>query len=465
VLLGEWPPVPRSVIAARDAQLKGFQAKRLPFSACHAKGGNVGTRLLLFRPSILALGLSAIWLGSCTSLSPLRPNTAANPNNSVVAKDGYEIAFVEFGEQGSYQDPTQLKNALDLIRVTEKPLVITYVHGWQNDVQSDDVAKFESLLARLNRAPAIRAVGFHLVGVYLAWRGKLTPVPVLKEISFWNRKATAERLASNYDCYDAIASISEEARKHGKAQNYTVLLGHSFGGLIVERSVAHAINAEIHGRADSDRSMPADLMIAVNPASDSILARQMIAALYSRRTENTRPLFVSITSSGDWATGTFFPIGTGVASVSKGFNKVRVPGPANLQESERSFYTSTPGHSGLLINRATVDLHKTINSPQGHPALETNLEHNLVGDVFTLNGANGKLDLWQIKRIGLDVPYWDVRVDASIIADHGDLWNERAEAMMAAIFRMSNPMLNPKAKPRANLHKQADFNRLQSPPQ
>lgn len=440
--------------------------KVLPLSACHAKGGNVGTRLLLFRPSILAFGLSAIWLGSCTSLSPLRPNTAANPNNSVVATNGYEIAFIEFGEQGSYQDPTQLKNALDLIRVTEKPLVITYVHGWQNNVQSDDVEKFESLLARLNRAPAIRALGFHLVGVYVGWRGILTPVPVLKEFSFWNRKATAERLASNYDCYDAIASISEEARKHGRARNYTVLLGHSFGGLIVERSVAHAVNAEIHGHADSDHSMPADLMIAVNPASDSILARQMITALYSRKTENTRPLFVSITSSGDWATGTVFPIGTGLASMSKGFNKVRAPGPANMPESERNFYTSTPGHNGMLINRATVDLHKTINSPQGHPALETNLEHNLVGDVFTLDGANGKLDLWQIKRIGgVDVPYWDVKVDASIIANHGDLWNERAEAMMAAIFRMSNPMLNPQAKPRANLHKQADFSRLQSSPQ
>jgi len=88
-----------------------------------------------------------------------------------------------------------------------------------------------------------------------------------------------------------------------------------------------------------------------------------------------------------------------------------------------------------------------------------------VGDVFTLDGGNGKLDLWQIKRVGgVDVPYWDVKVDASIIANHGDLWNERAQAMMAAIFRMSNPMLNPKAKPRANLHKQADFSRLQSPP-
>jgi hypothetical protein len=33
----------------------------------------------------------------------------------------------------------------------------------------------------------------------------------------------------------------------------------------------------------------------------------------------------------------------------------------------------------------------------------------------------------------VDVPYWDVKVDPSIIKDHGDIWNERAEAMMAAI--------------------------------
>jgi len=29
----------------------------------------------------------------------------------------------------------------------------------------------------------------------------------------------------------------------------------------------------------------------------------------------------------------------------------------------------------------------------------------------------------------VDVPYWDVKVDASIIANHGDLWNERAQAI------------------------------------
>lgn len=392
----------------------------------------------------------------------MRSNTTANPTNSLDKKNDYKVAFIEFGEQGSYQDPTQLKDALDLIQSTTKPLVITYVHGWQNNVESADVGKFESLLARLNRAPAIKHVGFHVIGVYLGWRGKITPVPVLKEFSFWNRKATAERLASNYDCYDAIASISEEARRKGRGNQYTVLVGHSFGGLIVERSVAHAINAEIHGHADADRSMPADLVIAVNPAADSILARQMIAALYSRKTEGTRPLFVSITSTGDWATGSFFPIGTGLASASKGFNEVAAPGPANVPVSEREFYTSTPGHNKMLINHITVNKYLSINAPNGLHALEENLEHNHAGNGFTLDGANGQLDVWQIKPVGnVDVPYWDVQVDPSIIKDHGDIWNERAEAMMAAIFRMTNPMLNPHAKPRATLQKPPDFSRLQ----
>jgi hypothetical protein len=416
---------------------------------------------LASRLRLVSILICATSLVACTSLSPLRENTTSNPTRSVVTEDGYKVAFIEFGEQGSYQDPTQLKNALDLIRSTAKPLIITYVHGWQNDVESGDVEKFESLLARLNRAPAIRDVGFHVVGIYLGWRGKLTPVAVLKEFSFWNRKATAERLASNYDCYDAIASISEEARRRASGNQYTVLLGHSFGGLIVERSVAHAINAEIHAHADADRSMPADLVIAVNPAADSILARQMITALYSRKTEGTRPLFVSITSTGDWATGSFFPIGTGLASISKGFNEVAAPGPANTPVNERKFYTSTPGHNEMLINHVTLNLEKTINSPRGHPALETNLEHNLSAEVFTLDAAGGKLDLWQIKRVGnVDVPYWDVQVDPSIIKDHGDIWNERAEAMMAAIFRMTNPMLNRNVKPRATLHRPPDFNRL-----
>ncbi|HEX3817609.1 MAG TPA: hypothetical protein VHW03_04910, partial [Chthoniobacterales bacterium] len=139
-------------------------------------------------------------------------------------------------------------------------------------------------------------------------------------------------------------------------------------------------------------------------------------------------------------------------------------GPAEKSESERKFYTSTPGHDEMLINHVTVDRHIAVTSPNGLPALEQNLEHNHVADGFWLDGTAGKLELWQIKRVGpVDVPYWDVQVDPSIIKDHGDIWNPRAEAMMAGIFRMANPIINRNAKPRATLHREPDASRLPPP--
>jgi hypothetical protein len=401
--------------------------------------------------------VAAALLCGCEHLHPVYQNTQADPKKSIVAESGYDLAFIEFGEQGSYQDATQLQNAVDLIKRTPRPLVITYVHGWHHGADSRDVGNFSGWLSEISKTQLIRDSGLHPIGVYLGWRGESTTIPVIRQFTFYSRKAAAERLASNFDCYDAIAAISQAAREsHGPGGQYTVLIGHSFGGLVVERSVAHAINAEMHGHAAADRSLPADLILMVNPASDSVLTRQMIAALASRHTENSRPFLVSLTSTADAATGTAFPVSTSLAATTKVFNDVPVPG-TEQRESERRFYTATPGHNQFLINHETVKMEKSIQAPGGLSALQTNLSHNLSGEVFTTDGPSGTLDLWHLKRTGnVDVPYWDVKVDPSIIKNHGDIWNPKAQAMMAAIFRMTNPLMNraSKVKPRAVLKKE-----------
>jgi hypothetical protein len=409
------------------------------------------------------LGAIAIMLLGCTPLHALHENNRANPRNSLASGLGYELAFVEFGEQGSYQDTTQLQNAVSLIKGAARPLVITYVHGWHNDANSADVKRFTDWLSELSQTELIRESGFHLIGVYLGWRGEITKAPIVRQLTFYSRKAAAERLASNFDCYDAIATISEAARKyHQGDRQYTVLIGHSFGGLVVERAVAHAINAEMHGHAAAERSLPADLILTVNPASDSILTRQMIAALYLRRTEATRPFLVSLTSVTDDATGTWFRLGTSLGASTKAFNEVIVPG-SSQEVSERRFYTTTPGHNELLINHQTANLFKAIDAPKGLNAIQTNLSHNLRGDVFTLDGSKGRLELWQIKPVGaVDVPYWDVKVDTTIINNHGDIWNPRARAMMAAIFRMTNPILNRLVRPKADLQQTPEASKMKS---
>ncbi|HEY2800973.1 MAG TPA: hypothetical protein VGI85_10280, partial [Chthoniobacterales bacterium] len=341
-----------------------------------------------------------------------------------------------------------------------KPLVITYVHGWHNNSGSGDVDKFRTFLSDIDGTPLIKSKGFRVIGVYLGWRGEITDIPGINELTFYSRKAAAERLANNFDCFDAISSVAEAARKHRRRdQQYTILLGHSFGGLVVERAVAHAIDAEMHGRSHRGNSMPADLTLVLNPASDSVLSRQIISALYQEKTEKARPLFVSITSTADDATGTIFPIGTSLAAVTKAFNEVSDPGSPEKKETERHFFTTTPGHNLSLVNHVATKLDQPFTPPAGLTPLETNLSHLLSGDTVALPGANG-VELWQLKRISaVDVPYWDVQVDKSIIKDHGDIWNPRAEALMAGVFSIANPINPRKNRREADLSKPREFRR------
>ncbi len=399
----------------------------------------------VFTSSFLAL------LAGCAPMSPSYQNALTGPPKSIQPRDGYSLAFIEFGEQGSYQDTSQVAKAVELVRGTTKPLVITYVHGWHNNAVSNDVARFSRFLSEIAHTPLIQRQGFHVVGVYLGWRGEITHVPVLTELSFYSRKAAAERLASNFDCFDAISSVAEAARRyHRRDRQYTILLGHSFGGLVVERAVAHAIDAEMHGRSQQLNSLPADLTVVLNPASDSVLSRQIIAALYQEKTENARPIFVSITSSADKATSSIFPIGTSLAALTKSFNKVADPGAQGGQESERRFFTTTPGHNGALINHVATKLDSPFTPSPGLSAVEMNLSHPLGDDTVVLPKTGGGFELWQIRRSSpVDVPYWNVQVDGNIVKNHGDIWNPRAEALMAGIFSIANPHPQPQPHHRA----------------
>lgn len=393
-------------------------------------------------------------LQGCVSMSPRYQNSTSGPPKSAVSRDGYHIAFIEFGEQGSYLDTSQVEAAYNLVRNSKKPLVITYVHGWHNDSGSDDVHRFEDFLHDVTTTELIKKHGFDVIGVFLGWRGEITTVPVVTEFTFYSRKTAAERLASNFDCFDAISSVAEAARVyHSRGNRYTILIGHSFGGLVVERAVAHALDAEMHGRGEKGSEMPADLTLVWNPASDSILSRQIIATLSQWQTENTRPLFASVTSTADTATGTIFPIAMTLSSVSKAFPKVNDPVPksdndrlgddpnAHL-ESERHYYTSTPGHKNELINHDTTPSTFPVHFPPGTSAVTLNLSHNLSGDVVALPTDSGGIELWQLKQrpTAVDVPYWDIQVDKRIIKSHGDVWNPKAEALLAGLFRIANPL-------------------------
>jgi len=193
-----------------------------------------GILLLLF----VALPLILTGIFGCASI---RPKYEGGQRNILNNDTQYKLAAIEFGELGSYADPYkgELNNTIQLLRNTERPLLVVYIHGWLNNATSGDVGKFKGFLSRLSQSKQVILRHYNVFGVYFAWPGKTLEIPYLEDLTFWNRKQAAERIAGNGDCLDAIEQLSQAARLH--QNSYVFLIGHSFGGLILERTVEHTL--------------------------------------------------------------------------------------------------------------------------------------------------------------------------------------------------------------------------------
>jgi hypothetical protein len=441
---------------------------------------------------IVTLALPLL-LASCASYGPYRPNTSAEPLNSVRGpKDGrYKLAFIEFGDQGSALDTSQRAAALGMIRETDRPLLFVYIHGWQNNAESGDVCRFEHFLDTVSRFPAITGRKINVIGVYIAWRGIDLNLPVLKFLTFWNRKSAGNAIAAQNGCLATLSELALAARAPDKPYHFCVLLGHSFGGLVLENTISHSMLDA--SSAGSRNTSPWDMAVALNPADNSIGSRQLMSELdylynydpkrhaYVGRSpgaeegsvvEENRPFLIILQSENDKATGEFFPIGTGlfnVVNLRAHWDKVPVPGSNGQKVSESEFYTHTPGNSKYLVNYHVVPLGES-SPPPGlrtleNRAFEANFtenhpdykfytsEHNDGHENrFCRNGDYNPDEVrpptgreiwrsWQFVYTGNDrVPFWIVRVPKEIIWGHTGIWSDNSVAMLAALFRIHFPL-------------------------
>ncbi len=439
----------------------------------------------------------AMLLASCASYGPYHANTAAEPFNSVRgSQDGrYKIAFVEFGDQGSPLDNLQRKAALELIHQAPRPLLFVYVHGWQNNAVSSDVCRFEHFLDTVSSYPEFTGRKINVIGVYIAWRGQDLTIPGLKFFTFWSRKSTGEGIAAGNSVLATIEELAVAAREPGKEYHHTVLLGHSFGALVLGNTISHSI---LGANGESGRSSsPWDMAVAFNSAAGSIGTRQLMAELnylykydpqrhaYVSRSNlgeettavsENRPALVFLQSENDSATGQIFPIGTGLSNVAGlryHWEKVPVPGHPGERVSEQEFYTHTPGNNRYLVNYQVVPLGETAtpsnlkatenrafeaNIRQNHPDFKFyTSEHNDGHEnAFCRNGdynpgevhpPTGK-ELWRqwqfVYSGNARVPCWIVRVPKDIIWGHGGLWSDNSVAMLGALFRIQFPLVGGK---------------------
>jgi hypothetical protein len=277
------------------------------------------------------------------------------------------------------------------------------------------------------------------IGVYMAWRGQSVPGDLFA--TFWNRRDAAQRVGSS-DFAEALYRIMGTV-KDGSPNSRIVIVGHSFGARVLENALTNTFVSLLvphptsTGESQIPRQLsPADLILYVNPATDSFRTKQMVELM--KRTNFTvmrgearldGPLFMSVTSTGDTATGTAFPLGQDLSALQKSFRSgyAAAPPPA---PSQRTFFTHTPGHIPYLFSHV---VHAVTGACGSQP------------EVLRFSAGAQCFEMTPVAKRWIDSPFWVMIVPPAIIRDHVDIFNSSFSTMIISLMERYQVLDSPQA--------------------
>jgi pimeloyl-ACP methyl ester carboxylesterase len=317
----------------------------------------------------------------------------------------YLLAIVEFDDQGLCYARAQMQGMVHAVRSLKQrdPVIVVFVHGWKHDARGDDdnLTQFRTLLARL-AGQTDRPV----LGVFGAWRGMTwyDQLGVTENVTFWGRKAAAQRVAQG-----SVREMLGHLRRFRDEQQQRpvlVIVGHSFGGLLVYAAVAQSL---IETASDhSHRPAPdfANLILLVNPAFEAIRYLPVHEQVVLRTQANEfsavqKPLFISVTAKNDWATGLAFPAGMAIPSL----------GESVCTRQERSSLLFTMGHLRWM---KTHDL--------GAPAAAPRARKQVQGAHHP--GHHGAAQLIPAAWTAPGNPFWVVQATRQVVDGHDGIWGQ-----------------------------------------
>ncbi|MCJ2030555.1 hypothetical protein MKK50_14270 [Methylobacterium sp. J-043] len=251
------------------------------------------------------------------------PNASQWKGPTIDTRDDYDLAVIEFDDQGWYQKSNaQNELAKYLEKSREKKLtIIAFIHGWRhNAAETDENLKaFRELLQDAVDIEGYAKPDRRVFGVYLAWRG-LSLRGIASYGTFWTRKDAAFRVAVG-SVREVLASLRRHQRDYNKPLTEDavesgdgtrlVLAGHSFGGLILFSAVAEfLIDSVVRPKKKVVRPF-GDLVILVNPAFEATRFQPLATAIRSRGDfpAGQRVCFMAVTAENDEATRIAFPLG------------------------------------------------------------------------------------------------------------------------------------------------------------
>ena len=225
----------------------------------------------------------------------------------------YDLAFLEFNDQGKMREPQQWKALRQHMSTNEDLNVLVFVHGWRNDahIGNADVRRFHTLLSlSANYATQRKPKGVKTLGIFIGWRGRMLDEQDEHGASSWLReKLAVPTILSRKPRSDAIAKPIgqqileiEKLVKGPKLDQHhrkLLVLGHSLGGNIVLQGLTDTLVERMaQSTPDTQVRGVGDLVLLLNPASQArhLFAVQQ-AAFATKPAENSSPVLISLTAS------------------------------------------------------------------------------------------------------------------------------------------------------------------------
>lgn len=446
---------------------------------------------------LATLGIMAVLLTACVADRPYRTNVGvcSAPDCSIERhavntepSAEYLLGFVEFDDHGEKLVRAQMDALFAQLKEASRNqdlCLVVFVHGWEHNASYDDpnVQEFRALLEGLarsenQRAPAAWNRPRKVVGIYAGWRGRSVEGNYLPTITFWGRKDAAGRVALGSirellgrarafrDTIDRTTWSGTLLPPHTKPppgdplrSTRLLVIGHSFGGLIVytalaqfftDQAAAAATAVSLGDDADSDKRIASygDLVVIVNPAVEAISWEPIRQIVENRPARDYAcgqpPVFVAVTSSADTATGVAFPLGRSLNVMTESFTSAEerkealtalghyapfwthdltsTPAATTPQKAadRRAYLRRAPAAEASRAIKQQLDAERT-----AHAAFEARWRKDgylLPG--WTRTYTAGAV-LTQLARSPFDPndPFWLVRADRTVIASHSEISN------------------------------------------
>ena len=299
----------------------------------------------------------------------------------------YWAGFVEFDDEGWLYDPQGQPTQMQVVQARLRGelndgrydntdfLVVAFVHGWHHNAHDTDcnVHEFRAMLKVANEryaAEAAKNPKMHprrLVGVYAGWRGESIDIDRVNVTTVLDRRNAAERVAKG-DVRELFAQLRKlqigETQKTDPAggpmradRMRTVVIGHSFGGLIAFHGMSPPVlneltltkpDADLGCRptvyrppavqmqngvriakdetqaAEKEKTAPVfpDMLILINPAFEATRFESLHALMRPSGNceyQEDRPKVVVVTADNDRATGSIFHAGRKILTLLEAY--------------------------------------------------------------------------------------------------------------------------------------------------